>query len=101
MSPRCFEPSDTIVTICRLPRRVARRRAALFAERADEILRFHGRRYLEAREQFIDAYTNLMSHRDVLDEWMDESRRGVRPRAGDLRERRELVAALLRVRDSR
>ncbi len=74
------------------------RRAALFAERADEILRFHGRRYLEAREQFIDAYTNLMSHRDVLDEWMDESRRGVRPRAGDLRERRELVAALLRVR---
>lgn len=74
------------------------RRIERFVERADEILRFYGRRYLDARDEFIDAYTELMSHRDVLDAWMDESSRGVRPRAGALRERRELAAALLRVR---
>ena len=74
------------------------RRAALFAERAGEILRFHGRRYLEARDRFMDAYAELMSHRGVLDEWMRESRRGVRPRIGELRERRELAAAIVRVR---
>ncbi|HKJ86695.1 MAG TPA: hypothetical protein VKA06_11500, partial [Spirochaetia bacterium] len=34
----------------------------------------------------------------VLDVWMDESRRGVRPRTGELRERRELAAAIVRVR---
>lgn len=71
-----------------------RRRAALFAERADEVVRYSGRRYLEARERFIEAYAELMSHRDVLDEWMDESRRGVRPRVGDPRERGELAAAI-------
>lgn len=74
------------------------RRAALFAERAGEILRFHGRRYLEARERFIETYAELMTHRDVLDAWMDESRRGVRPQIGDLRDRRELLAAIVRVR---
>jgi len=74
------------------------RRAALFAERAPEILRFHGRRYLEARDRFMDAYAELMTHRGVIDEWMDESSRGVRPRIGDLRDRRELGASVVRVR---
>jgi hypothetical protein len=74
------------------------RRAELFASRADEVFRFYGRRYLDARDRFVDVYAELMSHRDVLDEWMDDSRRGVRPRVGDLRDRRELVAAIVRVR---
>ena len=74
------------------------RRAALFAERAPQILGFYGRRYFRVREHFIDAYGSLMGQRDVIDEWMDEARRGVRPGPGDRVERAELVAALLRVR---
>ncbi|MFW5744118.1 MAG: FecR family protein [Spirochaetota bacterium] len=69
-----------------------------FIENAPRILSFYGRRYLRAREDFVSAYADLMSHRDLVDEWIDEARRGVRPRAGSLRERREFVAALRNVR---
>lgn len=69
-----------------------------FIENAPRVLSFHGRAYLRARDEFIDAYGRLMQHRDVIDIWIDESERGVRPRAADLRQRRELVAAVLRVR---
>ncbi|MFW5742805.1 MAG: FecR family protein [Spirochaetota bacterium] len=69
-----------------------------FIDNAPRILSFHGRRYLSAREDFVTAYADLMSHRDLIDEWTEEARRGVRPRARSLRERRELVAALRSVR---
>jgi len=69
-----------------------------FIENAPRILSFYGRRYLRARGDFVTAYGDLMSHRDLIDEWLDEARRGVRPRAGSLRERREFVSALRSVR---
>lgn len=69
-----------------------------FIENAPRILSFYGRRYLRAREAFVAAYADLMSHRDLIDEWIDEARRGVRPRAGSLRERRDFVSTVRSVR---
>jgi hypothetical protein len=74
------------------------RRLELFVEHAPRILRFYGRRYLGAREAFVEAYAQLMGARDVIDEWMNESMRGVRPSRDALRERRQLVRTVLRVR---
>lgn len=74
------------------------RRAALFIERAPELLRFWGSRYRRARDEFVEAYAQLMRRRDVIDEWLDEDRRGVRPRIERLQDRVDLRRAVVRVR---
>lgn len=74
------------------------RRAALFVERAPEILRFWGSRYRRARDEFVEAYAELMRQRDVIDTWLDEDRRGVRPRIGRLQDRLDLRRAVVRAR---
>ncbi len=40
-------------------------------------VRFYGLRYLAARADFDRTYRELMAHREIIDKWIEESRRGV------------------------
>jgi hypothetical protein len=63
------------------------------------VLRYYSGRYYELRGRFNQAYRELIENRAVLDKWMQEDRRGiVGSRAEQLREKREIVAELLRIR---
>jgi hypothetical protein len=76
-----------------------REREEAFLRRAPELLAYHGRLYLEARELFVDRYAELMSHRSILDRWVDENRRGILPAlAARLESRERLLDPLLRMR---
>jgi hypothetical protein len=63
------------------------------------VLRYYSGRYYELRGRFNQAYRDLLENRAVLDKWMQEDRRGiVGSRAEQLREKREIIAELLRIR---
>ncbi|MFP4429964.1 MAG: FecR domain-containing protein [Spirochaetaceae bacterium] len=63
------------------------------------VLRYYSGRYYELRGRFNQAYRDLLENRAVLDKWMQEDRRGiVGSRAEQLREKREIIAELLRLR---
>ncbi len=74
-------------------------RVDAFRANAPRVLRFYGRRYLDAREQFVQAYEELMSHRIIIDRWIEESRRGI---IGSdmslLQDKRRIAGPLLRIR---
>lgn len=58
-----------------------------------------GQRYLELRENFIDSYIGLMSHRSVIQKWIREDNAGyLGSSAEQLREKRQIVGSLLDVR---
>jgi hypothetical protein len=62
-------------------------------------LRFYATRYIELKDRFIDAYVDLMRNRDVIESWIQEDRRGeIGGTATRLRQKRQLVGALLRLR---
>lgn len=64
-----------------------------------EVLRFYSRRYLQLRGRFNQAYRDLAENRAVLDKWTEEDRRGVvGSRAEQLREKREIIGDLIRIR---
>lgn len=76
-------------------------RVDAFRANAPRVLRFYGRRYLEAREQFIQAYEELMSYRAIIDRWIEESRRGiVGSGMSVLQDKRRIAGPLLRIRAS-
>ena len=76
-----------------------REREAAFRSNAPDLVAEYGNRYLDAREQFTGAYARLMSYRQILDEWVDENRRGLRlPLGTRVRNRSTLVGTLLRAR---
>lgn len=72
-----------------------------FRSNAPQIFRFYARRYFDARTEFSAGYEELMRHRAIIDQWIEESRRGG---TGDLasviQEKRQIAASLLRVRPS-
>ena len=75
-----------------------RERADAFAQSAPRVLRFYGRLYLDARSGFANAYRELMGQRDVIDKWIEESRKGVTGGASEvIREKRILAGPLLRI----
>ncbi|MFW5717726.1 MAG: FecR domain-containing protein [Spirochaetota bacterium] len=67
-------------------------------ERIPHLVRFSGRRYLAARERFVAAYGELIARRDVIDEWIDEQRRGVRPEPDSLPDAADLARVVARAR---
>ena len=74
-------------------------RIAAFRGSPLEVLRYYSGRYYELRGRFNDAYRELLENRDVLDKWMQEDRRGIiGSRAEQLREKRELIGELIRIR---
>lgn len=78
-----------------------RDKVSAFVENAPRVLRFYGVRYLLAREAFVRSYEVLMTHRDIIDKWIDQDRRGgIGSRVEALRDKRQIVGALLRIRVS-
>ncbi len=76
-------------------------RLGAFQANAPRVLRFYGRRYLDARQQFVQAYEELMSHRTIIDRWIEESRRGITGSGMSLlQDKRRIVGPLLRIRAS-
>ncbi len=64
-----------------------------------EVLRHYRERYLDLRERFSAAYRELFENRSILDKWMQEDRRGiVGSRPEQLREKRQVIGELLRLR---
>jgi len=76
-------------------------RVDAFRANAPRVLRFYGRRYLGAREQFVQAYEELMSYRTIIDRWIEESRRGVTGSGLSLvQDKRRIAGPLLQIRAS-
>ena len=60
------------------------------------VVRAQAGRYLDAREDLARVYQALMARRDVLDRWIDEERRLLRPNADILPQQLDRVAPALR-----
>ncbi len=69
------------------------------SERTVELLSFYGRRYVELREPFIQAYVRLLNNRDIIQKWMDEDRLGITGTVSErVREKRQVIGGLLNMR---
>lgn len=66
-------------------------RRAQLVERAPQLVRRLGAQYRVMKERFVTTYAQLMRRRDVLDQWMEQGRRGV---TGDQSVTRAQVRAL-------
>jgi hypothetical protein len=53
-------------------------RRAQVAERAPELVQRLGRQYRQYKNRFVASYGALMRRRDILDQWMEQARRGTR-----------------------
>lgn len=72
----------------------AERREQL-VERAPELIRRLGRQYRVMKERFVTTYAELMRRRDVLDQWMEEGRRGPMSEGDVVRRQVQALAPVL------
>jgi hypothetical protein len=74
-------------------------RIEVYRSNALAVTRFYARRYVSLREEFNDAFAELAGHSEILDKWITEDRNGTVGSMRDrLREKREIVGALFRIR---
>jgi hypothetical protein len=74
-------------------------RLAILDANASRAIVSYANRYLDLKEDFVQAYVRLMNNRDVIQKWMDEDRLGtVGSTADRLREKRQIIGSLLNVR---
>ncbi|AHC13652.1 FecR family protein [Salinispira pacifica] len=77
---------------------ISQRIEALDAQ-ASRAIADYGQRYLDLRDRFIDAYVRLMNNREVIQKWMNEDRVGkLGSRSDRLREKRQIIGALMNIR---
>lgn len=77
---------------------ISERIEALDAQAARAIANYAAR-YLDLRDRFIDAYVRLMNNREVIQKWMNEDRIGrLGSRSDRLREKRQIIGALMNIR---
>lgn len=76
-------------------------RVAAFDANAPRVIEYFGGRYLEQREQFLEAYRALLAERDIIDKWINEDEEGrIGTRMEVMREKREIVGELMDIRGS-
>ena len=74
-------------------------RMRAFYARAESILTFQAARYLALRTRFFDAWEDLQEHRDIIDTWVAEDRRGeLGSRIDQIRQKRRIIGSIIEIR---